>query len=143
MISILETLLRIAGAGLIALALLHFPIARRLRWREDAARMSDLNAAVFHAHTFFLCVVLVAMGLPALLDPAVFITPSRAALWGCGFATLFWLLRLIAQWTHYRPSWWRGKPFETVMHWFFTGVWLFLALLFGTCTAVQGGLLAG
>lgn len=139
MIPALEILLRIAGAGLIALAFLHVPIARRLRWREEAALMSELNAAVFHAHTFFVCLVLFGMGLPALVEPSVFTTPSRAALWGCGFLAIFWTLRLVAQWSHYRPSWWRGKPFETAMHWLFTGVWLFLAGLFGTCTALQAG----
>lgn len=139
MIALLEILLRLAGAGLIALAFLHVPIGRRLRWREDAGRMSELNAAVFHAHTFFICLGLLGMGLPALAEPTVFTEPSRAALWGCGFLTIFWALRLLAQWTHYRPTWWRGKPFETTMHWFFTGIWLFLTVLFGACTALQAG----
>lgn len=139
MIALLEILLRVAGAGLIALAFLHVPIARRLRWREDVVKMSEVNAAVFHAHAFFICVVLVGMGLPALVEPTLFTTPSRPGLWGCGFLTLFWALRLAAQWTHYRPSWWRGKRFETGMHWFFTFVWLFLTALFGTCAAIQAG----
>ena len=101
--------------------------------------MTEVNASVFHAHAFFICVVLLGMGLPALVEPTVFTTPSRAALWGCGFLTAFWALRLVAQWTHYRPSWWRGKRFETAMHWLFTGVWLFLTVLFAACTAVQAG----
>lgn len=134
---LLEIPLRFAGGGLLALALLHIPIARRLRWVEEAARMSELNAAVFHAHTFFLCVGLVGMGLPALIEPAVFLEPSRAARWGCGFLTLFWALRLLAQWCHYRPSWWRGLRFETAMHWVFTLLWIFLTALFGTCFALQ------
>lgn len=137
MIALFEILLRLAGAGLIGLALLHVPIARRLRWREDVAKLSKVNAAVFHAHAFFICVVLVGMGLPALIEPALFTTPSRPALWGCGFLTIFWALRLAAQWVHYQPSWWQGKPFETSMHWFFTFVWFFLTVLFAACTATQ------
>ena len=143
MIELFPLLLRLAGAGLLALALLHVPIARRLKWREEAARMSELNAAVFHVHTFFICGVLVAMGLPALLDPPVFLEPSRAARWGCWSLTVFWGLRLACQWGVYRPVWWRGRPFETAMHWFFTGVWTFLALLFGACACVQEGWLQG
>src|SRR5690606_24106257 len=125
MIDSLPILLRIGGAGLLALALLHLPIAKRLKWKEEAARMSELNAAVFHVHTFFICLVVVAMALPMLLDPQVFLIPSRAARWGTWALTVFWACRLICQWTVYRPSWWRGRRFETAMHWWFTCVWLF------------------
>src|SRR5882672_2484336 len=60
----LPILLRVAGAGLILLAGLHLSIGRHLNWCEDAARLSPVNAAIFHVHTFFICFVLVMMGLP-------------------------------------------------------------------------------
>ena len=60
----LTILLRVAGAGLILLAGLHLPIGRHLKWREEAARLSPVNASIFHVHTFFICFVLVMMGLP-------------------------------------------------------------------------------
>jgi hypothetical protein len=137
--TLLTILLRVAGAGLIGLALLHLPLARRLAWRDEAARMSPLNAAVFHVHTFFICFVLVATGLPALIEPAVFLERSRAALWGTVSLCLFWTIRLVFQWTVYSPSWWKGLAFEAAMHRLFTVVWLFLVLLFGACAAVQLG----
>ena len=139
MIDQLAILLRLCGAGLIVLGLLHLPIARHLKWREDAARMSELNATVFHVHTFFLVLVLLMMGLPALVDPLTFLEPSRAAKWGCWSLVVFWTLRLIFQWTVYKPAWWKGKRFETRMHWFFSFVWLLLVALFGACAAVQQG----
>lgn len=135
----LPILLRVAGAGLLVLAFLHLPIARRLRWREEAARMSDLNAVVFHVHAFFVVLVLIMMGLPALVEPTVYLDPTRPGLWACTMIAFFWTCRLIAQWSVYRPSWWKGLPFETAMHWFFTFVWLFLALLFSACAARQAG----
>ena len=79
------------------------------------------------------------MGLPALIDPAVFLERSRAALWGAASLCVFWTFRLVFQWSVYSPSWWKGKPFEARMHWLFSFVWLFLVLLFGACTAVQLG----
>src|SRR5262249_53526149 len=36
-------LLRLAGAGLILLAILHVPMSKRLMWREEGARMSLVN----------------------------------------------------------------------------------------------------
>ena len=38
MIETLTIAFRIAGAGLILLALLHIPMSRNLRWREDVAQ---------------------------------------------------------------------------------------------------------
>lgn len=139
MIDFLAIVLRIAGGGLILLGLLHGSISKRLNWKEEAARMSELNAAVFHVHTFFIVLVLFIMGMPALVDPMVFLEPSRAAKWGCWALTLFWGLRLAFQWTWYRPAWWKGKGFETTMHWVFTFIWLLLTALFAACAGVQQG----
>ena len=58
MMETLTILLRIAGAGLILLAALHVPIGRHLKWREDGARLSPVNASSFRVHTFFFCFVL-------------------------------------------------------------------------------------
>ena len=135
----LPLLLRIAGAGLILLALLHVPMGRKLQWREEAARMSDTNATIFHVHTFFICVVLAMMGLPSLLDPAVWMERSRAAAWASWSACGFWLLRLYCQWFVYGSNLWRGKRLETFMHFGFTVVWIFLVVVFGACGARQAG----
>ena len=130
-------ILRIAGAGLVILALLHIPIARYLRWKEESARMSELNATVFFVHAFFVCVVLLAMGLPAMIEPGVFLAPSRAARWMTSSFAIFWLFRLIAKWTVYRQPWWKGRVFETAMHWFATCVWALLTALFAACAFRQ------
>lgn len=142
MMEALPLLLRITGAGLILLAVLHVPISRKLMWREQAARMSDENAAVFHVHAFFICVVLVMMGLPALIDPAVFLEKSRTAAWASWSLCGFWLLRLYCQWFVYGSNLWRGKRLETFVHFWFTGVWLALVLVFGGCGAWQVGWLS-
>lgn len=131
--------LRIAGAGLILLSALHLPLARRLKWKEEAARMSRLNESVFHVHTFFICLVLVAMGLPCLIDPSVLLEKSPAGAWGAWSLCAFWSARLWCQWFVYRPSWWQGLRFEMSMHWLFSFVWLYLSVLFGLCGAVQAG----
>ena len=136
---ILPLLLRITGAGLILLSVLHIPIGRKLAWREHAARMSPENEAVFHVHTFFICVVLVLMGLPCLLDPMVFLEKSSVAAWVTWSICAFWLLRLYCQWFVYRSHLWRGKRLETFMHAWFTVVWVFLVFIFGACGAVQKG----
>jgi len=93
MSEVIPILLRITGAGLILLAILHVPIGRKLMWREQAARMSPENEAIFHVHAFFICVLLVMMGLPSLLEPSLFLEKSRAAAWASWLICGFWSLR--------------------------------------------------
>jgi hypothetical protein len=139
MTEILIPALRIAGGGLLLLAVLHLPISRRLRWNEESARMSLLNASVFRVHNLFICLVLVATGLPCLFDPHVLIEPSRAAAWGAWSLCAFWSMRLWCQWLVYPASLWRGKRLETALHAWCSVVWAFLAVLFGVCGARQVG----
>jgi hypothetical protein len=139
MLETLTLLLRIAGAGMLALAALHLPIGRYLRWREECARLSPANAAVFRVHTLFICLVLVMMGLPALFDPGIFLAPSRAGAWLAWSFAVFWAVRLGCQWFVYPPALWRGKQLETVVHWCFTVAWMALAGLFTACGLWQAG----
>lgn len=137
MIETLPILLRLAGAGLILLAVLHVPISRHLKWREQALLLSPVNASIFRVHTFFICLVLVMMGLPCLVDPSVFLEYSRAGAWLAWSYAVFWATRLFFQWFVYPTDLWRGKKFETIAHACFTVVWLSLAVLFAICGARQ------
>ena len=138
MTELLIILLRTAGVGLVLLAIVHIPIGKQLKWREDAARLSPANEAIFHVHTLFICVVLVMMALPCIFEPSVFFEKSRASGWLAWSFSGFWALRLYAQWFIYPAELWRGKRLETTLHWFFTFVWLSLAALFAACAIVSG-----
>lgn len=142
MTAYLTILLRMAGIGLILLALIHVPIGKRLKWKEQGALLSPENEAVFHVHTFFICCTLVIMGLPACLAPEVFLEKSGMARWMAWSFSGFWLVRLYCQWFVYRPGLWQGKRLETSIHYLFTGLWLALATVFGLCGAVQNGWLS-
>ena len=135
----LPILLRVAGAGLILLAGLHVPIGRHLKWRADAARLTPVNASIFHVHTFFVCFVLVMMGLPCLVDPAAFLENSRAAAWLAWSFSAFWTTRLFFQWFVYPWDLWRGRRMETIVHVLCTIAWAALAALFAVCGLLQRG----
>jgi hypothetical protein len=141
MTEFLTILLRIAGAGLIALALLHIPIGRLLKWREDCARLTPANESIFHVHAMFICIVLILMGLPCLTEPKIFLEHSRAGQWVCWSFSTFWAIRLYCQFFVYRADLWRGKRMETAMHYWFSFIWTALAFLFAACGSHQLGLL--
>ena len=139
MTELLSLLLRIAGAGLILLAVLHIPIGQRLRWKEDCKQLTLVNECVFHVHTLFICIVLVIMGLPCLIQPSIFLTPTAAGAWLAWSFAGFWLVRLYCQWFVYQADLWRGKRMETMVLWWFTFVWIALSGVFAACGAVQAG----
>lgn len=139
MMEILSMLLRIAGAMLIALAVLHVPIGRRLKWREESARLSPANAAIFQVHTFFICFVLVMMGLPCLLEPSVLLEKTRAGAWLAWLLAAFWATRLFIQWFVIPKQLWTGKRLETIAHLCFSIVWFALSALFTACGLWQIG----
>ena len=139
MIETLTVLLRIAGGSLLLLAGLHIPIGKYLKWREDGARLTPANAAIFRVHNFFICVVLVMMGLPCVFEPRIFLEPSRAGNWMAWSFAAFWTIRLYFQWFVYPADLWRGKRLETILHWWFTMVWIGLTALFAACGMLQAG----
>jgi hypothetical protein len=139
MIDLLTILLRVAGVGLILLAILHVPIGRYLKWGEEGGRLSLVNASIFRVHAFFICVLLVMMGLPCLLEPTIFLEPSRAGGWLAWSFSGFWAIRLYVQWFVYPWDLWRGRRMETGVHIGFTGIWIGLTGLFAACGFWQSG----
>lgn len=134
---ILTLLLRVAGAGLILLTFIHIPIGKMLKWKEDGRKLSPVNEQVFHVHTFFLCFIILLMGLPCLLMPSIFLEKSPAGLWVAGSFAAFWGARLYFQFFVYRADHWRGKHLETFVHFLFVFIWSALTALFGVCVAIQ------
>lgn len=139
MSDLLSTMLRVAGVGLFLLALVHVPVARHFKWREDAERLSRVNASIFRIHAFFICLALVGLGLPCLIEPTVFLEGSRASQWLAWSTSILWVIRLVWQWVMFPSDLWRGQPLRIMAHVWLTIVWAFLALLFAACGAYQAG----
>ncbi len=139
MIETLTILIRSAGVILILLAGLHVPIGQHLKWREESARLSPANTAIFHVHTFFICFALVMMGTPCLFDPSVLLEKSRAGAWLAWSFSAFWTARLFVQWVIFPKRLWRGKRMETVIHIALSILWVALSALFTVCGFWQAG----
>ena len=52
---------------------------------------------------------------------------SRALLVGL---TIFWSLRMVMPWAFYSPAIWRGHRFNTVMHYLFSALWIYVSSVF-------------
>ena len=101
--------LRMVGALMALLVVMHLFVPARLRWREELARLSTINRQIFQVHTMFIVLLLAMFAVlfvvyaESLLEPGPL---SRAVLTGL---TVFWTLRLLTQWFVYSPEVWRGN----------------------------------
>ena len=122
--------LRLAGVVMASLVVVNLLVPRRFHWREEMSRLSLVNRQIFQAHSVFLVLTLALFSAllltcgPALLEPTRL---SRAVLSGL---TIFWGLRMVMQWWFYSPLIWRGHRFNTVMHYTFSVVWVYVTTVF-------------
>ena len=126
----LLTHLRIVGASLIALSLAHVLFAKHLRWKEDAARLTPINRQIFHVHAFFICLIVLMMGLLCLLAPQRLAEPTPLARLVLIGLVIFWGTRLVFQWFVYDSSLWRGHRGNTFVHFAFTILWSYYTFVF-------------
>jgi hypothetical protein len=122
-------LIRMAGIGMLLLALLHTGFARQFGWKKELATLSLINRQLMWVHTFFIGLVLLLMGLLCLANAADLVSTALGRIVCYGFS-FFWAVRLYFQFFVYAPLLWKGKLFETVMHVLFSMVWLLFTLLF-------------
>ena len=123
--------LRAVGVFMAALAIMNVFVPKRFHWREEMARLSLLNRQIFEVHAIFLIVTLALFSALLLTSADALLEPtrlSRAVLTGL---TIFWALRMLAQWFYYSPANWWGHRFNTAMHYAFSAAWVYVTAVFG------------
>jgi hypothetical protein len=124
--------LRFVGVVMASLVLVNLVVPGRFHWREEMSRLSLVNGQIFQAHSVFLVLTLALFSALLLTCGAALLEPtrlSRAVLFGL---TVFWGLRMLMQWCFYSPLIWRGHRFNTVMHYVFSVVWVYVTAVFAT-----------
>ena len=122
--------LRLTGVVMASLVVVNLLVPGRFHWREELSRLSLLNRQIFQAHTVFLILTLALFAALLLTSSAALLEPtqlSRAILIGL---TIFWGLRMLMQWWFYSPRIWRGPRFNTMMHYLFSVVWVYVTVVF-------------
>ena len=133
----LELPIQIAGLLHLLLAVAHVFMPKRFGWKEELARLSLLNRQIFLVHCLFIVVVLVLFGVLSLGFTALLLAPGPLARVVLSGLVFFWALRLLAQWFIYDARLWRGDPFNTAMHFLFTGLWIYHVAVYGLALRQQ------
>jgi|GEM_PF-197198 len=135
----MEWNLKLTGLLLVLVSLMHIGFSARFNWKQELAQLTLINRQMMIVHTFFVAFAMFLMGLLCLFYPAQ-LTQTRFGRIVSGGLFVFWLLRLICQFFVYSPALWKGKRFETRMHWLFAGIWTYVTIVFFTAAFGWKGL---
>lgn len=125
----MEIHFKIIGFLLTTLALVHVIFPKYFNWKEELKSLSLINKQMMTIHTFFVALVVFLMGLLCLTSATELIDTKLGKTISLGLG-IFWSLRLIIQFFGYSTKLWKGKPFETMIHILFSGLWIYLSIIF-------------
>jgi hypothetical protein len=127
----MELHLKIIGALLIIVALLHFSFPKYFNWTQELRSLSIMNRQLMYVHSFFIALVVFLTGLLCLSSANELINTNLGKKISLGLG-IFWAIRLFVQFFGYSPALWKGKRFETGMHILFSMFWTYLSIVFLT-----------
>jgi len=125
----MELIIRIAGALMVCLALMHIIFPRYFKWDIELQQLSLVNRQIMQVHTFFVALVVFLMGVLCMTSTQDLIETNLGKVVSLGFG-VFWFARLVIQFVGYSSELWRGKMFETLVHIAFSFLWIFFSGVF-------------
>ncbi|MEJ1242213.1 hypothetical protein WBG78_28955 [Chryseolinea sp. T2] len=125
----MELHIKIVGALLITLSLMHVVIPGYFKWGQELSSLSLITKQILYVHTFFIAFVVLLMGLLCLGYTRELLHDPFGKVITFGLF-VFWVVRLVFQFFVYSPKVWRGKTFETAMHIVFSVLWLYISGVF-------------
>jgi len=134
-----ELHLRIVGLLLLLLCVMNLYVPRRFRWKEEMASLSLLNRQIFLVHSAFIILILLMFATLVLGFTRQLLEPTPLARVILAGLASFWFARLLVQWFYYDFSIWRGNRFNTIMHFVFTGVWIYFVGTFAAALLLNLG----
>lgn len=120
---------KIIGVLLMALSLVHFVFPKYFHWKEQLKSLSLMNRQMMTVHTFFIALVVFLMGLLCFTSSTELIETRLGKSISLGLG-VFWTIRLFIQFFVYSSKLWKGKRFETLVHITFSGIWIYLCIIF-------------
>ena len=128
---IMEVNLKIVGVLLIILSLVHIFFPKYFDWEKELKSLSLINRQMMTVHTFFIALTVFLMGVLCLTSPGELIETNLGKKISLVLG-IFWTFRLFIQFFGYSAELWKGKKFETLIHFLFSLLWMYLSILFLT-----------
>jgi hypothetical protein len=125
----ITTHITIIGWLLILLAAIHIVFPKYFNWKRELASLSLINREMMQVHTFFIAITVLGMGILCIVSAEELVATPLGKKLLLGLA-VFWTIRLFMQFFVYSSKLWKGKPFETFVHIFFSMLWVYCAAVF-------------
>ena len=93
--------IRLAGAIQLAIIAANVPLPRRLKVRQHLAAVPVFIRQIFIVHWIYIILILGLFSALCLGFPAQLAGGSSLGRFLSGFLAIFWLLRIVLQWTYY------------------------------------------
>ena len=125
----MELNIKIAGIFMILLSLMHIGFPRYFKWEIELKKVSLINKQLMEVHTFFVAFTVFLMGILCFIssNDLIYSILGRRISMGLG---IFWGIRLCIQLFGFSSNLWKGKTFETSMHFLFTIIWIYFTISF-------------
>jgi len=102
----------LAGAGHFAVLMASFQVPYRLRWKEDLARLTPFNRRLMWVYGGFTVYTILSFGVLTLLLHDEMLRGERAGLALSVFIGIYWLLRVVVDFTYFEHADWpKGRAF--------------------------------
>src|ERR1700677_3316272 len=109
---LLSLALWLAGAGHFCVLVASFQVPRRLRWKEDLAKLTPFNRKLFWVYGAFIVLTITAFGTLTLFLHDELMRGDRAALGLAAFIAVFWTMRILVDFFYYEHGDWpKGRVF--------------------------------
>jgi len=120
----------LAGAGHFAVLIASFQVPYRLRWKEDLAKLTPFNRRLMWVYGGFTVYTILSFGVLTLLLHDEMLHGERAALALSAFIGIYWLLRVVVDFTYFEHADWpKGRAF-VVGHVLLTLLFVFLLVTY-------------
>lgn len=127
----LETLIYFAGVGQAILVVGSLAIPRILNWGEEASKLRPLTRQVFWTYAGYIWVTNLSFALISMISPASLTDQSFLATAVSIYICVYWLARLIIQFTWFdRSDAPQGLPY-TIAETLLVGLFVGLTLVYG------------
>jgi hypothetical protein len=123
----LSLALWLAGAGHFCVLIASFQVPYRLKWKEDLAKLTPFNRKLMWVHGGFAVYTISAFGVMSLVLHEELLRGDRAALALAFFIGLYWLLRILVDFTYYSYQDWPNGAAFRIGHILLTSLFVFLS----------------
>ena len=136
-------LLEVCGWSMISLALVHFWLPKQLRWHDDLDKLAPINSQIFIAHTAFIAIGILLLGLVCAVFPLAFLQRTQLGMVAAACFSMCWISRLVLQFTLFTGDITLSRRFDLFLRICGTLLWAFYSSIFSLLFAFQAGLVNG